>query len=63
MPLAERSVSAQNAKLKELIKERDVLLGRLATLEEKARSVVSRNEDIETRLDSAIEEVRAALGR
>ena len=61
LPLAERSASAQNAKLKELIKERDVLLGRVATLEDKARSLSSRNEEIETRLDGAIGEIRAAL--
>jgi predicted phage-related endonuclease len=63
VPLAERSATAQNAKVKELVKERDVLLGRLATLEDKARSLSSRNEDIETRLDGAIGEIRAALGR
>ena len=63
LPLAERSATAQNAKVKELVKERDVLLGRLAALEDRARSVSSRNEDIETRLDGAIGEIRAALGR
>ncbi|MBV9064002.1 MAG: DUF4164 family protein [Alphaproteobacteria bacterium] len=63
LPLAERSASAQNAKLKELIKERDTLLGRLTALEERARALASRNDDIETRLDGAIGEVRAALGR
>ncbi|MBV8799324.1 MAG: DUF4164 family protein [Alphaproteobacteria bacterium] len=63
LPLAERSASAHNAKLKELIKERDTLLGRLTALEERARALASRNDDIETRLDGAIGEVRAALGR
>jgi predicted phage-related endonuclease len=60
----ERAVSATSgAKATELLKEREVLLGRLAELEENARSLASANEQIETRLDGAIGEIRAALGR
>ena len=60
----ERAASASSgAKAAELIKERGTLLARLAELEENARSLASTNEQIETRLDGAIGEIRAALGR
>jgi predicted phage-related endonuclease len=64
-PLAEAQVhsTAQDAKTAELLREREVLLARLAELEEEARSLTSMNEEIETRLDSAIGEIRGALGR
>jgi chromosome segregation ATPase len=64
-PLAEAKArsTAQDAKAAELLRERDVLLARLAELEEEARSLTSMNEEIETRLDSAIGEIRGALGR
>lgn len=55
--------SASGAKTAELLKERETLLVRLAELEENARSLASTNEQIETRLDGAIGEIRAALGR
>jgi predicted phage-related endonuclease len=55
--------AAQDAKTAELLREREVLLARLAELEEEARSLTSMNEEIETRLDSAIGEIRGALGR
>jgi len=60
----ERAVSASpGAKATELLKEREALLARLAELEENARSLSSTNEQIEARLDGAIGEIRAALGR
>jgi predicted phage-related endonuclease len=60
----ERAVSASSgAKAAELLKEREVLLARLAEIEENARSLSSTNEQIEARLDGAIGEIRAALGR
>jgi len=64
-PLAEARAksAAQDAKTAELLREREVLLARLAELEEEARSLTSMNEEIETRLDSAIGEIRGALGR
>jgi chromosome segregation ATPase len=57
-PLAE-----DRAKLGELNRERERLLARLAEMEEEGRSLASTNEEIENRLDSAIGEIRAALGR
>jgi chromosome segregation ATPase len=64
-PLVEAKArsTAQDAKTAELLREREVLLARLAELEEEARSLTSMNEEIETRLDSAIGEIRGALGR
>jgi hypothetical protein len=53
---------AQNRKVAELLREREVLLARLAELEEESRALSSTNEEIETRLDTAIGEIRAALG-
>lgn len=55
--------AASDLKMAELLSERDVLLARLAELEEESQSLTAANEDIETRLDSAIGEIRAALGR
>jgi len=65
LPLVEaRSESTKQAgRVAELSEERERLLARLAELEDDARSVTAINEEIETRLDSAIGEVRAALGR
>lgn len=60
----ERAISASpGARATELLKERETLLARLAELEESTRSLASTNEQIETRLDGAIGEIRAALGR
>lgn len=58
---AHSKAAAHERKLAELLKEREVLLGRLAELEEDARALASTNEEIETRLDTAIGEIRAAL--
>jgi chromosome segregation ATPase len=57
-PLAEN-----RRKLGELTSERETLLARISELEEESRSLASTNEEIETRLDSAIGEIRTALGR
>ncbi len=56
-------IARDGAKLAALTKEREALLARMAELEEEGRSLASTNEEIETRLDSAIGEIRAALGR
>ena len=42
-------------------REREALLARIAELEEDVRALSSVNEEIETRLDSAMGEIRAAL--
>ena len=65
LPLAEaRSESAKQAGLIiELSEERERLLARLAELEDEARSVATVSEEIESRLDGAIAEIRTALGR
>ena len=59
---AHGKAAAQERKISELSREREVLLARLNELEEEARALASTNEEIETRLDSAIGEIRAALG-
>jgi chromosome segregation ATPase len=56
-------MARDRVKLAELTKERETLLARLAELEEESRSLASANEEIETRLDGAIGEIRAALDR
>ncbi|HEX3651489.1 MAG TPA: DUF4164 family protein [Rhizomicrobium sp.] len=60
---AAEPIGRDRAKLAELTKERETLLARVTELEEEGRSLASTNEEIETRLDSAIGEIRAALGR
>lgn len=56
-------LASGRAKLTELTAERETLLARLAQMDEESRSLASTNEEIENRLDSAIGEIRAALGR
>lgn len=55
--------SGARAKLAELTAERDRLLARIAELEEENRSLAGMTEEVEERLDGAIGEIRAALGR
>ncbi len=43
--------------------EREHLIARVAELEEEARSLSGLTEEVEGRLDGAIAEIRAALGR
>jgi len=56
-------LARSRARLAELTKERELHLARLAELEEEARSLASVNQDIGSRLDSAMDEIRIALGR
>jgi len=61
MPLADvRGVSERNAGL---VAERDNLLARVAELEDETRSLAGITEEVEDRLDTAIAEIRTALGR
>jgi chromosome segregation ATPase len=60
---AQADAAASDLKMAELLSERDVLLARLAELEQDSQSLTAANEDIESRLDSAIGEIRTALGR
>jgi predicted phage-related endonuclease len=59
---ADKQAKVQEGKVAELLRERELLLARLAELEEDTRALATTNEDIETRLDTAIGEIRAALG-
>jgi chromosome segregation ATPase len=56
------SVDAK-AKLAQLSEEREQLLSRIAELEEENRALAGITEEVEDRLDGAIGEIRAALGR
>ena len=51
------------AKLAALNEERDRLLARIAELEDENRALAGATEEVEGRLDGAIGEIRAALGR
>ena len=51
-----------NAKIAALGEERETLLARVAELEDENRSLSGITEEVEVRLDSAIGEIRAALG-
>ncbi len=51
------------AKLAAGDQERDRLLARIADLEEEQQALTEISEEIETRLDGAIGEIRTALGR
>ncbi|HEX3809170.1 MAG TPA: DUF4164 family protein [Rhizomicrobium sp.] len=46
-----------------LATEREHLMARVAELEEESRSLAGLTEEVEGRLDGAIAEIRAALGR
>jgi len=65
LPLVEARNTALVAETKvaQLDSERDTLLVRMANLEEEARSLSGLTEEVEDRLDGAIAEIRAALGR
>jgi predicted nucleic acid-binding Zn-ribbon protein len=64
-PLANVRDSASQAgqKVVHLNEEREKLLTRIAELEEETRSLSGLTEEVEGRLDGAIAEIRAALGR
>ena len=51
------------AEVQGLRREREELLSRIAALEEESESLTGLTEAVETRLDGAIAEIRAALGR
>ena len=51
------------AEIASLTHERETLLARIADLEEETRSLEGVNEEVEGRLDGAIADIRAALGR
>jgi predicted nucleic acid-binding Zn-ribbon protein len=51
------------ARLAAANEERDRLLARVAELEEESRALADISEEVETRLDGAIAEIRTALGR
>lgn len=65
LPLIEArdSAAAAQAKIDRLDAEREQLVARVAGLEEEARSLSGLTEEVEGRLDGAIAEIRAALGR
>jgi chromosome segregation ATPase len=51
------------AKIAAMTEERERLLARIAELEDENRSLTGITEEVEGRLDGAIGEIRAALGR
>src|ERR1700761_1853168 len=65
LPLAEARARAARdaATIAGLNAERESLLARIAELEDETRSLAGITEEVETRLDGAIEEIRSALGR
>ena len=60
---AQKRHARDAAEIASLTHERETLLARIADLEEETRSLASVNEDVEGRLDGAIADIRAALGR
>jgi chromosome segregation ATPase len=56
-------LAESKAKLDAADQERDRLLARIAELEEEQQALTEISEEIETRLDGAIGEIRTALGR
>ncbi len=55
--------SRQQAEIRRINTERESLLARIAELEEETRALAGITEEVELKLDSAIGEIRAALGR
>ena len=60
---APKEASEAKSKAAQLTEERDRLLARITELEEESRSLAGVTEEVEGRLDGAIAEIRAALGR
>jgi len=56
-------VATSKARLAALDEERQRLLARIAELEDENRALAGITEEVEGRLDGAIGEIRAALGR
>jgi len=65
LPLAEAASksASQASRIAELTQEREQLLIQLARVEDGSRAMAAANEEIESRLDNAIGEIRAALSR
>jgi chromosome segregation ATPase len=65
IPLSQARNSALQtvSRLAELTSERESLQARVAELEDEIESLSGLTEEVETRLDGAIGEIRAALGR
>jgi chromosome segregation ATPase len=57
------SARRQEAEIHRVGAERESLLGRIAELEEEGRALAGITEEVEIKLDSAIAEIRAVLGR
>lgn len=53
----------QETEIRRMNAERDTLLARIAELEEETRALAGVTEEVEVKLDRAIGEIRAALGR
>jgi predicted nucleic acid-binding Zn-ribbon protein len=64
-PLLEVRKSSRYAdgRVATLNEEREKLLVRIAELEDEARALSGTTEEVENRLDSAVAEIRSALGR
>ena len=60
---AQNESKKRAAEVTQLNQERETLLARIAELEEESHSLAGITEEIEGRLDGAIAEIRAALGR
>jgi cell division protein FtsB len=60
---ARESAAAAQAKVDRLDAEREQLVARVAALEDEAHALSGLTEEVEGRLDGAIAEIRAALGR
>jgi predicted nucleic acid-binding Zn-ribbon protein len=60
---AQKSANDASGRLVSLNEERERLLLRIAELEEETRNLSGVTEEVENRLDSAIAEIRTALGR
>jgi chromosome segregation ATPase len=58
-----RELDGARARIAELSEERESLLARIAALEEENRAVSGLAEEVETRLDGAIDDIRSALAR
>ena len=63
LALAQEQSRRNAAEISRLGSERETLLARIAELEEETRSLAGVTEEVEGRLDGAIAEIRAALGR
>ncbi len=60
---AETARARAQAEIAALTQEREVLLARIAELEQETRALASTTEEVEERLDHAMAEIRGALGR